>query len=51
MVFIRKEQLINFSFDPLSLKGEQICVRCEVAKMGDVPTMYIEDENAIEVID
>jgi endonuclease G len=49
-VFVRKENLLNFSYSPLELKGKQICVRCEVAKMGSTPTMYIEDENTIEVI-
>ncbi|MFT4760092.1 MAG: endonuclease G [Paraglaciecola sp.] len=49
-VFVRKENLLNFSYSPLELKGKQVCVLCKVAKMGSTPTMYIEDENAIEVI-
>lgn len=49
-VFISKENLINFSYDPLlDLKGKQIVVSGEVKALGKTPTFYIEREESIEI--
>jgi endonuclease G len=50
-VFVRKEYLVNFSYDPLSIIGKQICSKGTVGDIGGTPTMFIENEKKIEIID
>jgi endonuclease G len=49
-VFIKKENLVNFSYDPIDLIGSQICTKGKVQSIGGTPTMYLSDENKLEVI-
>lgn len=49
-VFIKKENLVNFSYDPLTLINSQICAKGTVASIGKTPTMFLEDENKLELI-
>ena len=49
-VFVKKENLVNFSYEPLDLIGEQICTKGTVQSIGGTPTMFLEDENKLEVI-
>ncbi|MCB9235605.1 MAG: DNA/RNA non-specific endonuclease [Bacteroidia bacterium] len=47
-VFIRKENIVNFSYDPeKELEGQVICVKGKVANMGGTPAMYIENEKQL----
>lgn len=47
-VFIKKEFIHNFSYDPLEeLKGQVICVSGKVANLGGVPAMFIENEKQL----
>lgn len=47
-VFIRKEHILNFSYDPLKvLPGATICVKGRVIGLGDTPAMYVENGKAI----
>lgn len=50
-VFVKKEHLVNFSYDPLTLIGKQICSKGTVDEIGGTPTMFLENEKKIEVID
>ena len=48
-VFIRKENLANFSYDPEEAwKGKYIKVTGEVAELGSTPAMFIEKETVLE---
>jgi endonuclease G len=48
-VFIKKEDIINFSFDPVTeLKGKTICVKGKVILLGDTTGMYLENEKALK---
>lgn len=48
-VFVRKEELVNFSYDPEEAwKGMYVKVTCEVANLGGKPAMFIESEKQIE---
>ena len=49
-VFIKKEHLINFSYDPINLIGSQSCSKGKVKSIGNTPTMFIKDEKKIETI-
>lgn len=50
-VFIRKENFFNFSYDPLDLIGQQICITSTVGKMGQTPAMFIESEEVVQIIE
>jgi len=50
-VFIKKEDLVNFGYDPVSfLKGKRIVVTCKVGDLGGKPVMYIGNGKDVEVI-
>lgn len=50
IVFIRKEDLTNFSYDPVNdLKGATIKVSHSVGRLGETPTMFISNEKQIEL--
>lgn len=47
-VFINKEQLVNFSYNPLeNWKDKYIVVRGKVSNLGGVPVVYVEKENQL----
>ena len=47
-IFINKEQLVNFSYDPLTnWKDKYIVVRGKVNNLGNVPVIYVEKENQL----
>lgn len=49
-VYIKKEHLINFSYDPeKSLNGEVICVKARISDLSGTPTMRIEREKQLVV--
>ena len=49
-VFIRKEFISNFSYDPVTfLKGKAICVKAKIVSLDGMPAMFIEDENQLEI--
>ena len=49
-VFIRKEFIPNFSYDPVEyLKGKTICVKARVVGLDGLPAMFIEDEKQVEL--
>jgi len=51
-IFIRKEHIVNFSYDPLHFfKGKAIVAKGKVNKMGGTPTMYLESEKQIDLYD
>jgi endonuclease G len=51
-ISIFKEKTINFSYNPSEfLMGEKICVTGIVTKYNSTPTMNIENEKAIEVME
>lgn len=48
-VFINKDNLVNFENSPdKEYDGECICVKGKVQTLGDTPTMFIENEKAIQ---
>ncbi len=48
-VFIRKENIVNFSYDPEEAwKGQYIKVTGKVGALGSTPTMFIEKESVLE---
>ena len=50
-VFIKKEDLVNFGFEPVSfLKGKSIAVTGKVGDLGGKPVMYIGNGKDVEVI-
>lgn len=47
-VFIRKENIPNFSYNPEEeLVGSKICVKGNVINLGGVPAMFIENESQL----
>ena len=48
-IFVKKADLINFSYDPLELIGAQICSKGKIINQGGA-TMYLNNEKEIEVI-
>jgi len=45
-VFVRKENLINFPYDPEeAFQGKTICARGRVVNLSGMPAMFIEDAN------
>jgi hypothetical protein len=47
-VFINKDKLVNFSYDPIvNWKDKYIVVRGKVNTLGNIPVMYIEKENQL----
>jgi len=47
-VFVRKEFLVNFSYDPeQEMNGKSICAKGTVANLGGKPAMFIEKEEDI----
>ena len=49
-VYIKKEHLVNFSYDPeKALKGLEVCVKADIMDLGGTPTMRIEREKQIVV--
>lgn len=48
-VFIKREDIINFSYDPVkALLGQTICVKGKVIELGDVPGMYVTNDKAVK---
>jgi len=51
-VFINKDNLIHFPNDPVKdYLNQQICVYGEVGKIGKTPTVYVEDDKKIKLLD
>lgn len=51
-VYIKKEHLVNFSYDPEeALKNQVVCIKGRVMDFGGTPTMRIEREKVIEIYD
>jgi endonuclease G len=49
-VFIRKEFISNFSYDPVTfLKGKAICVKAKIVSLDGMPAMFIEGEDQLEI--
>ena len=49
-VFIKKQDIINFSYAPeMELEGKLIYVKGKVINQGGVPTMYIKNEEALDI--
>ena len=49
-VFIKKENIINFSYKPEAyLNGKVVFVKGKIIDQGGVPTMYINNENEITI--
>lgn len=49
-VFVKKEDIINFNYDLTEvLKNKVICVKGKVMNQGGTPTMYIENQNALNI--
>lgn len=47
-VFVRKEEIVNFSYDPEEYwKGKTVVVHGQVANLGGTPAMFIEKEDQI----
>ncbi|MCU0376011.1 MAG: DNA/RNA non-specific endonuclease [Chitinophagaceae bacterium] len=50
-IFIKKEDLPNFNFDPVkALKGRRVVVRGKVADLGGKPVMYLSREKNLLVM-
>jgi endonuclease G len=48
IIFIRKDKLINFGYDPVKyLKGQTVCVKGKVGKIGETPTMFLDGETQL----
>lgn len=48
-VFIKKEDIIIFSYDPVKeLNGKVICVKGKVMEIGEISGMYVENDKAIQ---
>lgn len=50
-IFVRKEHLPNFSYDPVTLVNSQVCAKGVVNATGSTPTMFIKDEKKLDIID
>jgi endonuclease G len=51
-LFIKKEDIINFSYDPVKeLNGKVICAKGKVIEIGDITGMYLENDKAIQFYD
>lgn len=51
-IFIRKEHIVNFSYDPVTQwKGKTIVVNGKVSKLGGTPTMYVDGEKQISAFE
>ena len=49
-VYILKQNIINFTYDPLEeWMGKQITLKEKIGEFNDIPTMFIEKEEAVEV--
>lgn len=49
-VFIRKEFISNFSYDPVTfLKGKSVCVKAKIVSLDGTPAMFIESEDQLEI--
>ena len=49
-VFIKKENIINFSYKPEAyLNGKVVFVKGKIIDQGGIPTMYINNENEITI--
>ena len=47
-IFINKDQLVNFSYDPITAwKDKYIIVKGKVNSLGGVPVVYVEKENQL----
>ncbi len=47
-IFIRKDDIVNFSYDPIEhLKGKTVVVKGKVNKMGGTPVIYLDSEKQI----
>lgn len=50
-VFIRKENLVNFSYDPVTfLQGKVIAVKHKVVGLDGLPAMFLENATQIRVL-
>jgi len=50
-VFIKKETLVNFGYDPVSfLKSKRIAVTGKLGNLGDKAVMYIGNGKDLEVV-
>ncbi len=50
IIFVRKENLVNFGYDLLTdLKGETVCVAGKVGSIGETPTMFLENETELRI--
>ncbi len=50
IVFVRKDNILNFSYDLINdLRGETICVSGKVGKIGETPTMFIDNGKQIKM--
>lgn len=51
-VFIRKEDIMNFPYDPeKELKGKLLYVSGQVAKMGQTPCIYLKKSDDLTIMD
>ncbi len=51
-IFIKKENIINFSYDPeKELMGQQICVRGTVSSFSNAPAMFINKGEDLQLMD
>jgi endonuclease G len=51
-VYIKKEHLVNFGYDPeQALVNQEVCIKGRVMDLGGTPTMRIEREKEVEVQD
>ena len=51
-VFIRKEDIVNFPYDPeKELKGKLLYITGEVAKMGQTPCIYLKKSDNLTIMD
>lgn len=49
-VYILKQNIINFTYNPLEeWMGKQITLKEKIGEFNDIPTMFIEKEEAVEV--
>ena len=49
-IFINKEHIVNFSYDPVTAFVDQkVCVTGKVSNIGGTPTIRIDNEKALEV--
>ncbi|MBT5403612.1 MAG: DNA/RNA non-specific endonuclease [Crocinitomicaceae bacterium] len=51
-LFIKKEDLVNFTYDPAHfLKGKVIVARGKISSLGNTPTMFVNGEQQLNLFD